>query len=355
MPSTPTASRRILRASILAGLLLALVSPLSAGDPPARAGGSTLQAMIDDAAPGDLIDLPAGTWVEDLDFGGKALTLRGSGPHTVIRGTGTGPVVRFTSGEGADSVLDSLTITGGVATSGGGVLIDNGSSPTIVRCVITGNRASASGSGVQVSGGGAPRLFNNVISFNTRDGGGDPHGIQVSGSAPVIVNNTIVRGDSNGILVGGGSPAVIRNNIIAWNGATVGGDKRGRGICDFSGGAATITHNVFFKNKVSALLRGGKDWRRMSTYQKKNPDDTQVTGNVDGNPGFFRKPPKDADALSCLDLVVCDNRPGRAVDAGCGDVGCEDLDGSRNTAGHSGGAFAAGSRAVPDGEACGVR
>lgn len=334
-------------ATALAAVLMA--PPVLAGEP----FTGTIQEALDAASPGDIIDLPAGTFPEDIDFGGKAVTLRGSGPHTVIRGTGAGPVVTFDSGEGPDSVLDSLTITGGVAPSGGGVLID-GASPTIVRCVITGNRASSSGSGVQISGGSSARLFNNVISYNTRSTSGDPHGIQVSGSSPVIVNNTIVRGDSNGILVGGGSAGVIRNNIIAWNGARVDGATRGRGICDFSGNAATIAHNVFHKNRVSAILRGGKDWRRIGAFQKQNPQDTRVLDNVDGNPGFFRRAPKAAEMLSCLDLLVCDTRPGRAVDAGDADALCADLDGSRNTAGHTGGPFAAGSRMIPDESSCGV-
>jgi parallel beta-helix repeat protein len=343
------------RAFAIAGLLTSLLTA-----PPAHpltrsfTGPGSIQDALDAAAPGDIIDLPAGTYLEDLDFGGKPVTLRGSGPHTVIRGTGNGPVITFASGEGTDSVLDSLTVTGGAAVAGGGLLIDNGSSPTIVRCTITGNRASSSGSGVQISGGGSPRLFNNVLSYNTRDSSGDPHGIQISGSSPVVVNNTIVRGDSNGILIGGGSTAVILNNIIAWNGARVDGKARGRGICDFSGGAATIANNVFHKNKVSALLRGGKDWGRIAKFQKKNPDDDGVFDNVDGKPGFFRRAPKSVTKLSCLDLLVCDNRPGQAVDAGCEDAACDDLDGSRNTAGHMGGPYAAGSRLVPDEEACGV-
>ena len=322
---------------------------LQAGDFPF----ASVQAAIDAASPGDVIDVPAGVWVGDVDFGGKAVTVRGAGVHTVLQGTGSGPVVTFQSGEGSDSVLDSVTVTGGRASSGGGVLID-GASPTLVRCTIVGNRAMSSGSGIQVRGGGTPLIFNNVVSFNGRDGPGDPHGIQVSSSAPALVNNTIVRNDSNGIFLSGDAPATVVGNLIAWNGSRVGGTARGRGICDFSGGQSTLRNNLFHKNRVSAILRSGKDWRRIAAFQKQNPDDTGVEGNVDGNPGYFRRPPKDVAALSCLDLLVCDTRPGRAVDAGCEDAGCEDLDGSRNTVGHGGGPFATGSRDVPDVTACGV-
>ncbi len=329
----------------LAALLAALLLPqlASAGG---AGGGLSVQGLIDAADPGDVIELDAGIYAGDVDFGGKAVTVRGSGPHTILQGTGNGPVVRFENGETSDSILDSLTITGGVASAGGGVFID-GASPIIVRCTITGNQASSSGSGIQVSGGGAPLIYNNVVSYNTRSGGGDPHGIQVSGSAPSIVNNTIVRGDSNGILVGGGSAALIQNNIIAWNGAKVGKTTRGRGICDFSGGAASLFNNVFHRNRVAALLRGGKDWKKLKSFQKQNPGDQKVQGNLDGMPGFLRSPPKSGAAVNCLDLSVCNKRPGRAVNAGQEDPAGNNLDGSRNTVGHGGGPFAFGSRQLP--------
>jgi len=70
----------------------------------------------------------------------------------LARGTGGGPVVTFASGETPASVLDSLTITGGRADAGGGVLI-LGSSPTVVRTVITQNRAGLRGSGIYVEAG----------------------------------------------------------------------------------------------------------------------------------------------------------------------------------------------------------
>lgn len=341
---------RALRGALLGLTALALcAAPLFAGE----LLEGTIQQAIDDADPGAVILLPAGEWNEDIDFGGKALTLRGTGEHSVIRGTGAGPVVTFDDGEGPDSILDSVTITGGVASAGGGVLID-GASPTLVRCVITGNRASSAGSGVQIRNGSSARLFNNLVSYNTRNGGGDPHGIQISGSSPAVVNNTIVRVDSNGIHLSGGAAAVILNNVIARNGSKVGGQVRGRGICDFSGGASVIRHNVFSKNRVSALLRGGKDWKRMKSFQKKNPDDTAVSDNVDGRPGFLRRPPKSPEKVRCLGFHICDEGKGRAIDAGIDLPGAEDLDGSRNTAGHTGGPFAAGSHAIPDADSVGV-
>jgi parallel beta-helix repeat protein len=313
--------------------------------------GQSIQAAIEAAAPGDVILVGPGTFQEDLDFQGKPISLVGTGPHTVIEGTGTGPVVTFESGESFDSILDSVTITGGVATAGGGVLI-SGASPTVIRCTITENRGSSSGSGIHVAGGSQARLFNNLVSFNTRKSG-DPHAIQIVGSSPAVVNNTIVRNDSNGILISGASSPVILNNVIARNGSVVGGAPRGRGICDFSGGQAEILFNDFHRNRVSALLRGGKDWRRVTALQNAI-DDPKVSGNVDGRPGFPRAGPKSPAQVRCHDFEVCDRGSGRAVDQGHPGSECEDLDGSQNTIGHTGGPFTAGSHRVPGEASCGV-
>jgi hypothetical protein len=313
--------------------------------------GQSIQAAIEAAAPGDVILVGPGTYGEDLDFLGKPVTVRGTGPHTIVEGTGEGPVVTFASGESFDSVLDSVTVTGGAAGSGGGVLI-SGASPTVLRCAVTANRASSSGSGVHVSGGSQARLFNNLVSFNVRQSG-DPHAIQIVGSSPAVVNNTIVRNDSNGILVSGASSPVIMNNVIARNGSVVGGAPRGRGICDFSGGQAKILFNDFHRNRVSALLRGGRDWRRATALQNA-VDDPNVSGNVDGRPGFPRAGPKTPEKVRCHDFEVCDDGSGRAVDRGHPDGGCLDLDGSPNTLGHLGGPFAPGSHRVPDEASCGV-
>ncbi len=300
--------------------------------------GASIQAAIDVADPGDTIAVMAGTFVEDLDFGGKAVTVVGRGPSSVLLGTGTGPVVRFTSGEGPASVLDSFTITGGAAPAGAGIVIQD-ASPTIVRNVVTGNRASGQGSGIAVRGTNgpppAPHIANNLVSYNTNlNGGGDPHGIQVIDATPAIINNTIVAGDSNGILLSGSTSAatVILNNVIALNGTA--GEGRGRGICDFSGGAV-ILYNTFFRNTVAALLTRTGQFRRVRAAERTLAD-PDLAFNTDRSPRFldhrrgdFRLHPRSP-----------------AVHAGHPDPAFANPDGTRNTMGHTGGPLAAAETAL---------
>jgi hypothetical protein len=300
---------------------------------------ASIQDAIDQACAGDVIQLEAGTYVEDLDFGGQAVTVVGLGPATVLQGTGTGPVVVFASGEGPDSVLDSVVVTGGVAERGGGVYIQN-ASPTVLRNVIFHNRARREGSGIYLNTSNAV-ISNNLLIYN-RTALGDPHGIQIVNAAPTIVNNTFVRGDSNGLLLSGNSPARIANNMFVRNGSR----GRGRGICDFSGGVAEIHYNLFYRNRKAALLTNGQDFRGIGRADRAiGPP--RLLDNVDGNPRFAMRHPPRLDSrkferTTIAELVAglrprLDGRRKPAVDAGDPDPGLDDLDGSRNDIGFTGG------------------
>lgn len=319
--------------TLLPMLLLALpVHAATIAVPP----GQPIQAAIDAAQTGDVIQLAAGEYAGDLDFRGKAVAVVGVGPATVLRGSGGGPVVRFAGGEGVATVLDSVTVTGGVADRGGGLRIVD-ASPTITRTVIAGNRAAIAGSGVYLERSGA-ELYNNLIVYNA-SAGGDPHAVEIQTASPTIVNNTIARGDSNGLIVRGVSSPLIMNNVIAYNGSIVDGERRGRGICDFSGGRARIVWNVFHKNRVAALLTDGRDFRRIRGAQQ-SIEPPRLEGNRDGRP-FARRPERElADAAPADDFLPRTNGRADAVDAGNPDPLWNDLDGSRNDAGFTGGPFA---------------
>jgi predicted GH43/DUF377 family glycosyl hydrolase len=118
----------------------------------------TIQAAIDAASDGNVVLVADGTYQENINFIGKAITVAshfyidGDTSHisnTVIDGDSSGSVVTFESGEDSTTVLCGFTLTNGysITTSaggGGGICILN-SSPIISNITILNNFAIRGG------------------------------------------------------------------------------------------------------------------------------------------------------------------------------------------------------------------
>ena len=117
----------------------------------------TIQGAIDQATDGDVILVDPGTYVETIDFLGKAITVRGTDCHanTVIDGGGNTffAVVTCDTGEGPETVLQGFTITGGAF---GGMYNASAvvkgselpSSPTVIDCRFEFNASPGAGGAV---------------------------------------------------------------------------------------------------------------------------------------------------------------------------------------------------------------
>jgi hypothetical protein len=153
--------------------------PAGAIQVPHPAAGNPIQAAITAAPSGATICVGPGTYVGDLNFGGKAVTVKASPPlGAVLQGTGSGPVVTFNTHEAQTSVLDGFQITGGAAPSGGGILIVN-ASPVVQNCLVKGNHATHAayprGGGAYIGGTfAAPSILCTCFAGNSADyaGGG---------------------------------------------------------------------------------------------------------------------------------------------------------------------------------------
>jgi hypothetical protein len=194
----------------------------------------TIQEAINVADYGDTVLVAPGTYSENINFGGKAITVRSeSGPQdTIIDGGNADSVVIFTSGEGRLSTLNGFRLQNGRASSnrsseGGGIVIQN-SSPTITNNVITNNNACAGG-GIGIAAG-SPLIQMNKIASNganlcdTGTGGG----ISIRGASYAVIVENLISGNTG--WVGGGiftkinsdGPMLI-NNTIADNNAALSG------------------------------------------------------------------------------------------------------------------------------------
>ena len=97
----------------------------------------TIQAAINAATGGDMVVVAPGTYVENIDFLGKAISVTSElgSFFTTIDGGRQGSVVRFNNSEGPGSVLQGFRITNGSGWEGrgGGVYCGEGCSPGIMK------------------------------------------------------------------------------------------------------------------------------------------------------------------------------------------------------------------------------
>ncbi len=98
------------------------------------------------AQDGDTVCVAAGTYTDNIDFGGDDVQLIGVEGAEVTIVTGVpenGPVLSFDTRESTAALVSGLTITGGDDATGAGVYI-RGASPTLQDLVIEGNTCSNS-------------------------------------------------------------------------------------------------------------------------------------------------------------------------------------------------------------------
>ncbi len=217
----------------------------------------TIQEGIDAAVNGDTVLVAPGTYVENIDFIGKAITVKGGGNagETTIDGNQAGSVVVFNTGEGKGSVLSGFAIENGTAQYGGGIRCSS-SSPKILCNIVLNNVSYFGGGGISCDNS-SPTISNNTISGNSStDGGGA--GVHLNQSDPLITGNIIKDNElilcadrGGGIYCSHSSPS-IADNIISGNSANYG---NGGGICCEYSSSPVITNNIITNN--SAMNRGG--------------------------------------------------------------------------------------------------
>lgn len=236
-----------------------------ASGPPATisvpADQPTIQAAIEAAQDGDTVVVAPGTYVETINFRGKAITVTSSGGAdvTIIDGNQAGSVVTFSSSEWYTSVLNGFTLRNGRAIlaapvygNGGGIFI-SAASPIITNNRIVQNQGF---NGAGIYAGGSPVISGNLISENSRiagwSGGFGGGGIYLCGSSALIEGNTIVKNSMSQASGGGGifmtcdGHSIIRGNTISQNGGT--GLSGGGGIYVNS---ASVNHQII-QNIITA-------------------------------------------------------------------------------------------------------
>lgn len=268
---------------------------------------STIQAAINVANSGDLVLISEGTYYENINFLGKAITVAsnyyvdGKQKHirkTIIDGSqpsnlDNGSTVSFTTGEDTNSVLCGLTITGGTGTvqnfpgyppmrQGGGIFC-SATGAKIIHNRIVNN--TIDNTGWAMGGGfcnGPPFiptiaiLENNLFENNFIEGQVMATGGAIYfNSAGRVVNNKIINNTafSHGSYSNGGGIAlsswqppltyevlVCRNEIL--HNKALQSETGSPGISSHGGGLTiigtkgVISNNIFMFNEISPVDSG---------------------------------------------------------------------------------------------------
>jgi hypothetical protein len=242
---------------------------------------TSIQSAVNDAAAaGDVIDIEAGRYTENIIIDGKQLTLQGAtggaNGTTEVYAAGQGPVLALGSGvAGATPELieiHNLVIAQGNHTGGtgvgGGIQVRAGAYLHLYDSTLTQNLA-VQGGGLGVNSPGAPQtvISGCLIDDNTASGtfvrGGG--GIAVlAGSAVSIQASTLTH---NGSHAGGGvfsdtsTQLTITDSILSSNTSTAFGTKVGPSGGDGGGleasGSLSITGSSFVNNIADGEGGGG--------------------------------------------------------------------------------------------------
>jgi len=305
---------------------------------------TSIQSAIDAAVSGDLILVDSGRYYENINFMGKALTIRSmsEGPtSTIIDGDNNGPVVRFINGAQADSILDGFTIQNGYNDIGGGFQIQAApdgtiSRPTIKNCLISHNTATESGGGIamdhsepyiihcQISenhaplGAGismtsfsAPDLRNLEIFKNVSSESGG--GIFIHSSSPLMNVLNIYENEANkrggGIYILDAFPGQMNNLIITRNFAQTGGGLYFKNVssafiafCTIADNNATFAGDGLYLSHSGLYINSTILWHATDEIYLDDLNDVRInfsnvglsdsaiypgTGNINQNPRFI--------------------------------------------------------------------
>ena len=185
---------------------------------------ATLQAAIDACLAGDEVIIADGTYTgvgnTSLELHGLAITVRSASgdPATcVIDCEGSGRGFYFHNSEGADSIVQGLTIRSGNVTNGnGGGVYCYSSSPMLISCAVTGNTARTGG-GVCVYDA-SPTLTDCTIQGNLARGYGGAV-VCSSSSNPTLTDCAIASNmasiNGGGVFCHFSSPTLVRCSITS--------------------------------------------------------------------------------------------------------------------------------------------
>ena len=254
---------------------------------------TTIQEGINNCIEGDSVIVDTGTYVENINFNGKNITVASLFlttqdnsyiSQTVIDGDSLDSVVKFESGEDSTAILCGFTITNGASSGfGAGIYCRDYSSPSLVNLTIIGNSAySGSGGGICCDNS-SPSLDNVTIISNSAYRGG---GVYCNNSSSPSLVNVTISGNSAGDIGGGiyfrdNSSPILKNVIISNNTGNYGIYNS-----QSNQGNPTIIYSDIYDNENGNFYGCGQ-WVGVNVTTNANGDSCDAYYNIQEDPLFL--------------------------------------------------------------------
>jgi nitrous oxidase accessory protein len=211
--------------------------------------GQSIQATIDTANQGDIIEVHSGTYHENLEVR-KTLVLQGIGDPTIYAAGGGSAITLFSDG----NIIEGLVLTGSSASHAGINVTDVSRDNLINGNTVIGNR----GDGIDLWASENNSISGNTIKNNDKNGIG-----LWSCDHILITKNSISNNNGSGLFGGCGNSSITSNTIKANNGSGV------------------VFLNAFNNRIASNPARGNKANGIMLIYGSNNI----MAGNIAGGNG----------------------------------------------------------------------
>jgi len=211
----------------------------------------TIQAAINAALTGDVINVGPGTYPENISFLGKNVVVQSTaGPDvTIIDGTDSGAVATFAGGETRDAVLRGFTLTGGLNSPSGGGVYCSGSEPILTEIVFLANQASDAGGGFYCIDG-EPLIDHCTFIDNVSYAGG---AVFASGTSAIVIEYGVFVNNWGALSAGDvgadGHTSVTMDHCSSYG--AMAGSYGGSGLALFN------TSKVDMDNGIIAFGAGG--------------------------------------------------------------------------------------------------
>ncbi|MCJ7776810.1 MAG: hypothetical protein MUP16_00615, partial [Sedimentisphaerales bacterium] len=257
---------------------------------------ANIQAAIDDANNGDVVEVQPGTYTgpgnRNIDFKGKAITVRSIDPKdpniietTIIDCNGTEAEPHrgfyFHNHEGSASVLSGITVKNGYAAVGAGIYCRS-ASPTVDKCIIVDNTARHHGGGIYCETSNAI-ITNCVLRYNKaeRGHGGGIFCLRSNPSINTCVINHNSAGSSGGGLFNNNSYPTLIDCQITQNSA----GHHGGAIFNINGSEPIQAGCTLYDNQAG--------YPGNETYNYEDAKQNQTTlENVAAGKSFDNPPPQ---------------------------------------------------------------